>query len=214
MTRRLLIAGAGDFAREVLWNAADIPLGLREWDDICLLDEHTEAAEARMRKCKIDLPVFRLSDYTPQDGDVVACAIGDPVAKLNVCHLLQAKGAKFTNVIHPSVAIAPSAVLGEGIIITRMSMISVNVTIHDFVTINSFSACGHDAQIEEGCTISGFCDVTGHAHLERGVFLGSHAAIMPGVRVGESAKVAAGSVAFHNVKAGTTVIGVPAKPFF
>jgi acetyltransferase-like isoleucine patch superfamily enzyme len=43
------------------------------------------------------------------------------------------------------------------------------------------------------------------------VFLGSHATIMPGVRVGEFSVVGAGSVAIRGVKAGQTVIGVPAK---
>lgn len=96
----------------------------------------------------------------------------------------------------------------------RLSMLTVDIAIGDFVTINAYSSCGHDAVLEDGCTLSGHCDVTGHAHLEQGVFLGSHAAVMPGVHVGEFATVAAGSVAFRNVKARQTVIGVPAKAIF
>jgi acetyltransferase-like isoleucine patch superfamily enzyme len=53
--------------------------------------------------------------------------------------------------------------------------------------------------------------VTGHAVLERGVFLGSHASITPGVRVGAFAVVGAGSVAFRNVRSGQTLLGVPGK---
>ena len=57
-------------------------------------------------------------------------------------------------------------------------------------------------------------DVTGHAILEKGVFLGSHASITPGVRVGEFAVVGAGSVAFRNDRAGQTLLGVPWKITF
>jgi sugar O-acyltransferase (sialic acid O-acetyltransferase NeuD family) len=213
LSGRLIIVGAGDFAREVLWNANDLSGDQRKWDSVAFLDDNLEGACARMQRYEIDLPVYRTSDYTQREGDLLICSIGDPSVKLELCERLRLKGAQFTNLIHPSVAVGPKTKLGEGVIITRFSGLSVNVTIGNFVTINSFSGCGHDAVVEDACTISAHCDVTGHAHLERAVFLGSHAAVMPGVRVGAFAKVAAGSIAFRDVKAGSTVIGVPAKPF-
>jgi sugar O-acyltransferase (sialic acid O-acetyltransferase NeuD family) len=166
-----------------------------------------------MQRSQIDVPVIgAIQDYMPADGDLVICTIGDTESKLTVCRQLLQKGAKFTNIIHPSVAIGWGSTLGHGVFIGRYSGLTVDVKIGNFVTINAVSGCGHDAVVEDGCTISAHCDITGHAHLEQGVFLGSHAAVMPGVRVGAFATVAAGSVAFRNVKAGETVIGVPAKP--
>ena len=43
------------------------------------------------------------------------------------------------------------------------------------------------------------------------VDIGGHAYIVPGRKVGDGAKIAAGSIVFTNVKAGTTVLGNPAK---
>lgn len=45
----------------------------------------------------------------------------------------------------------------------------------------------------------------------RGVWIGAHVTILPGVRVGDHAIIAAGAVVTHDVPAGTVVGGVPAK---
>jgi sugar O-acyltransferase (sialic acid O-acetyltransferase NeuD family) len=215
MKKRLVIIGAGDFARELLWTCAEIPGEQRPWRDICFVDDNLEEARARMNSHHIDNPVTSsIRDFVPGADDLLICAIGDPRAKLSVCERLRASGGEFTNIIHPSVALGPRSALGQGVVIIRFSLLSVDTRIGNFVTVNTYSSTGHDAVIEDGCTLSSHCDVTGHAHLERGVFLGSHAAVMPGVRVGAFAKVAAGSIAFRNVKAGETVIGVPAKTLF
>ena len=47
--------------------------------------------------------------------------------------------------------------------------------------------------------------------LERGCFLGAHALVLPGVRVGAAAFVAAGAVVTENVPPRTLVAGVPAR---
>lgn len=209
---RLVLVGAGDFARELLWICGELPRDKRSWDRMCFVDDNLETARARMHHYGIDVPIIsKVADFVPSEGDVLICSIGDPRAKLTACECLLAKGGRFINVIHPSVEIASRSTLGRGVIITRLSSISVDVSVGDFVTINSYTGLGHDAVVGDGCTISAHCDITGHAHLERGVFLGSHAAVMPGVRVGAFAKVGAGSVAFRKVKSGETVIGVPAK---
>ncbi len=45
----------------------------------------------------------------------------------------------------------------------------------------------------------------------RGVWIGSHATVLPGVTIGDNAVVAAGAVVTKDVPAGTVVGGVPAK---
>ena len=48
--------------------------------------------------------------------------------------------------------------------------------------------------------------------VERGSFVGAHALILPGVRIGSGAFVAAGSVVTEDVPPSTVVAGVPARP--
>jgi sugar O-acyltransferase (sialic acid O-acetyltransferase NeuD family) len=211
---RLILLGAGDFAREVIWLISEMET-TSEWKFAGLLDDSPERAASILRSNGFTHSVLgTISEYVPRPQDRLVCVIGDPKRKLAVTDLVAERGGQFINLIHPLAAIGPGCMLGHGIIVCRNTIVTTNVSIGDHVLINIAATCGHDAVIGDGCTLSGHCDVTGHAILEKGVFLGSHAAVMPGVRVGAFATVAAGSIAFRNVKAGETVIGVPAKPIF
>jgi len=48
--------------------------------------------------------------------------------------------------------------------------------------------------------------------VKRGASIGAGAVLLPGVTVGEHALVGAGAVVTHNVEAGATVVGNPARP--
>ena len=56
-----------------------------------------------------------------------------------------------------------------------------------------------------GTGISGFCRIGSEVNI------GGHVFIIPGRKIGDNATLAAGSVVFTNVKAGSTVLGNPAK---
>jgi sugar O-acyltransferase (sialic acid O-acetyltransferase NeuD family) len=214
LSGRLILLGAGDFAREVIWLISEMA-ATQDWEFGGLLDDNPERAASILSSNGFEHRVLgNIVDYVPQPQDRFVCTIGNPKSKLAVTERIAGRGGQFVNLIHPAAAIGPGCILGHGIIVCRNAVITTNVTIGDHVHINLAATCGHDAVIGEGCTLSSHCDVTGHAVLEKGVFLGSHANVMPGVRVGAFATVAAGSIAFRNVKAGDTVIGVPAEVMF
>jgi len=208
---RLILLGAGDFAREVIWLISEIA-AKPDWDFGGLLDDSPERADLILRSNAFEQRVLgKIVDYLPQPRDCFVCTIGNPKSKLEATKRIAEHGGQFVNLIHPTAAIGPGCKLGNGIIVCRNAVITANVTIGDHVHVNVATTCGHDSVIGEGSTLSGHCDVTGHAVLERGVFLGSHASITPGVRVGEFAVVGAGTVAFRNVPSRQTLLGVPGK---
>jgi sugar O-acyltransferase (sialic acid O-acetyltransferase NeuD family) len=208
---RLILVGAGDFAREVIWMISDMG-DSPEWELAGLLDDDIERATTVVRSSGFGHPILgTIVDFLPGASDRFVCTIAKPKIKLTLCERIAARGGQFVNLIHPTAAIGPGCTLGRGIIVCRNAVCTTNVTIADHVHINLATTCGHDVAIGEGCTLSGHCDVTGRAILERGVFLASHASIGPGVRVGAFAVVGAGSVAFRNVPNGQTLLGVPGK---
>jgi sugar O-acyltransferase (sialic acid O-acetyltransferase NeuD family) len=210
---RLIIVGAGDFAREVLMFARDVPASERDWEPAGFLDDSPDAAAEHLRAKGVDLPVLgAIGDHQPRDDERFVCAIGSTRAKLAVCEALRERGGRFANLIHPTVQVGPGSTLGEGVMMLRLAGVTVNVTVGDFVTINTVAGAGHDVVIEDGCTLSSHSEVAGNGYLERGVFLGSHASVLPGARVGAFATVGAGSVVLRRVAPGATVFGVPAKP--
>ena len=208
----MILLGAGDFAREVLWFASEVPAEQRDWDVHGLLDDQPEVARERLLHYGVHVPVLgRIADYQPQAGDCFLPAIGSVQGKLKVCEMMRERGAAFTNLIHPLASVGSGTRLGKGIVLCRHSLITVNCCVGDYVTMLPYAVAGHDVVIEDGCTVATHCAVNGHAHLERGVFLGSHAVVLPSARVGAMATVGAGSVVLKRVPAGATVFGVPAK---
>lgn len=210
--RRLILVGAGDFAREVLWGASEVPFERRDWEVYGLLDDNPDEAAERLQRYGFDFPVLgRISDYQPADGDCFIPAIGSAKGKLATCDLIRQRGGQFINIIDPTAAIGPGAQLGHGLVVGRHVIVSVNSQVGDFTTLLSYTILGHDAVVGEGSTICAHCDINGHALVERGVFVGSHAVVLPHARVGEFATVGAGSVVLKRVKPGETVFGVPAR---
>jgi acetyltransferase-like isoleucine patch superfamily enzyme len=78
------------------------------------------------------------------------------------------------------------------------------------VSFGTHSNTGHDTCIGDYAQVSGSCEINGNAQLEEGVFLGSHATILPNAHVGAWAFVGAGSVVLRRVAPGAKVFGNPA----
>lgn len=206
--KQLIIIGAGNFGREVLCWAKDIPGDQRTWEIKGFIDDNLSSLDGY----DVGIPILSsISDYVPQPDELFICAIANPKIKIKVCRELEDKGAVFTNIFHPTSVVGSNNSLGKGIVMCPYSVVTTNVTIGNHVTINLHSTIGHDAVLEDGVTLSAHCDITGFVHLEKGVFLGSGARLLPKARAEQFAVIGAGCVVLKHVKAHKTVFGVPAK---
>lgn len=204
---RLIIVSAGKFGREVLVWANQTIAGGTPWEVKGFLDDRPDI----LREFGCETPILgTVRDYEPEPLDILICAVGEPGLKRYYCSLLEAKGAKFATLIHPTALVGRDVRIGEGSIIGPFTQLSCDIQIGKHVFLGTFSAAGHDTRIGDWCQISGHCGINGNAVLEDGVFLGSHACILPNARVGAWAYVGAGSVVLRRVKALTKVFGNPA----
>src|SRR5271154_2424825 len=80
------------------------------------------------------------------------------------------------------------------------------------VVIGETAVVGDDVLLYQGVTLGGTGKEQGKRHptLLDGVFVGSNAAILGNVTVGERSRVGAGSVVLRDVPPDSTVVGVPA----
>jgi len=212
--RRLILVGAGSFVHEVLWLAGEVRGEDCDWRVAGFLDDEPDRARDRLQRKMVELPVLGTTfDYVPRQDDCFAMSLASPTAKLTVGERLGNRGASFINLVHPSLTVMQHAVIGTGCVFMARTNVGPYSRIGNFVTLNNNSGVAHDTIIEDGVTLSGFCDVTGGCVLRRGAFLGSHAVVLPGAEIGEFGVVGAGSVVLRRVKARTSVFGVPAKEF-
>lgn len=203
----IIIVGAGGFGRELLQWVEDINSVKKRWSIKGFIDDNLAALDDYECDYKI---IGKIEKWRPNENETFACAIADPQIKEKVVNDLKEKGAKFETIIHPTALIGKHISIGEGFVAYPNSLITTNAKVGDFVTL-LMSAIGHDVKVDDYSTISSFCDITGGVSIGKRVFLGSHATIVPGRKVGNDAYIAAGSVVMSNVKEGKRVMGNPAK---
>ena len=107
--------------------------------------------------------------------------------------------------IHPAAVIGRRFFIdhGMGVVIGETSRIGDNVTLYHDVTLGGISPAEEShAQVSQ----------KRHPTLGDNVIVGSGAQILGPISVGRGARVGANSVVLKNVAAGTTVVGIPARP--
>ncbi len=105
-----------------------------------------------------------------------------------------AMGARFARFVHPDAYISRSATLGEGVVIAPTVNVGPNVVIGDYTLINSRSSMGHDTRVGAFNFISPNVCFSGFTEVGEENLFGINSATIPGIRVGNRNKIAAGMV--------------------
>ena len=202
------IIGAGGFGREVLQWAGDHPDRGARWRIAGFLDDNPGALAAFGCEVKVTGPI---TGHVPDPDALYLCGLGQPGPKREICGRLAAEGAKFLTLVHPRAYVGARVEFGEGCIVCPGVVLSCDIRLGRFVTVNLNATVGHDAVIGDFTSLSALCDVTGFVTIGEGVFLGSRAGIVPGKKVGDRAHVGAGSTVIADIREGERVFGVPAR---
>ena len=138
----LVILGAGEFGREVAWLVDEINRAAPEpkWNLLGFLDDSPN-------------PLAEFSHYPPLLGRPEAyrtlgrpfavCAVANSGTREALVARLNALGARWATLIHPTAGIGMGTQIGEGSILCRQAMVTVDATIGRHVQLNVNSAVGH-----------------------------------------------------------------------
>ncbi|MBC8084313.1 MAG: acetyltransferase, partial [Hymenobacter sp.] len=143
----------------------------------------------------------------------VAVAVGNSRGRAAVVARLTSPRLAFATLVHPGVACAPyqHLELGAGCLISQSCILTTNIVLGRHVLLNLGCTIGHDAVLEDFCSLMPHANVGGAAHLETGVYLGTNATVINQVRVGANTIIGAGAVAVRDLPANCTAVGIPAK---
>jgi sugar O-acyltransferase (sialic acid O-acetyltransferase NeuD family) len=189
--KHLVIIGTGNVGQIVRWYASLSKDYLSSWDI----------------KCNID----NVDDYEIEPDDVFVCAEAKPALRFEKSNVIRAKGGEFINVIHPMANIAPSSILGTGIVVGAFSTVSINTMISNDVLIQDHCNVGHDGVVEQGSHLYVGVKLCGRNKVGVRTSIFTGAVVYPDVKIGDDCTVGAGSVVSRKVKDGETVLGNPAK---
>ncbi len=133
-------------------------------------------------------------------------------SRLAVHAYLTAMGIQPVTLTHPSAWVDSTARLGSGDQILAMAAVGVDVMLGRQCIVNTNATVDHDTRIGDGVHVMPGATVAGEVVIENEAVIGTNATILPRLRVGTGAVVGAGAVVTHDIEAGMTVVGVPARP--
>jgi sugar O-acyltransferase (sialic acid O-acetyltransferase NeuD family) len=209
---RLVIVGAGPFARELYGWVRRSPGFLSGRETIGFLDDDPQSLAGY--KSLAGSYLGSIGGYRPRPGDRCLMSIAAPDTKAEVVERLRSVGTEFATFVHESVIMNDDVEIGLGSVICPNAVLSCNATLGEFVSINLSTTIGHDARVGSYCSLMAHVDITGNVQLGERVYVGSNASVLPGIRVGDRAIIGAGSAVIRRVSPGSTVTGVPAQRMF
>ncbi len=208
--RKILIYGAGGFGREVQWLIERINKKIPSWEIEGYLDDGVEEG-TEINSYRVLGGIEKLREY---DFDTaVAVAVGNSKTREKIVATIKEIGDfQFPNLIDSNVQISDKVSIGEGNIICAGNILTVNITIEDFVIVNLSCTVGHDAVLKSFVTVYPGVNISGNVLVEQRTELGTGSKIIQGIRIGEDSIVGAGAVVVRPIPCGCVAVGIPAKP--
>lgn len=205
--KNLIILGASGFGRDVYYFASqskgyNVDFKIKGFldDNLLALDGHSGYP-----------PILgTISDYIIQEDDVFTWSFGDVKTRKFCCQKVISRGGVFITLIHNSVIANPTAVIGNGCVITPNVVIGAGVEIGAFSLIQSFIGIGHDVSIGNYSRLDCFVQCVGGVTIGDNVTIHTGAIINHNVKIEDNSVIGANSFVVRNVKTGTTVYGNPA----
>ncbi len=203
--KELIIIGAGNLGR-ITYEYALLSKDFNtEWNLKGFIDKSTNIEDDFFNVISI------VDDYMPEENDLFICALPSVLERKSAIDLIESKGGKFINIIHPTANISPSVTLGYGNLIGAFTTISINSQIGNHVIIQDHCNIGHDSSIGDFSHLFVGNVISGYNRIANLVTLYTRCTLYPKVKIEAAAVIGAASVVMRTVKQGTTVIGNPAK---
>jgi sugar O-acyltransferase (sialic acid O-acetyltransferase NeuD family) len=204
---RHLVIGAAGHAQEVAWSLTAM-LGPTE---ILFFDDRVPPGPLPSGLGRVVGPLDAVAAHASDDTRLVL-GVGLPRVKAKVVSRLEPLGLAWATVVHPAATIGPNVRLGEGSYVAAGAIVTVNVRVGRFATINMHCQAAHDTELADLVTLHPGARLAGGVAVGRGVEIGSAAVVLPGLTVGPWAILGAGAVAVHALSGGETYVGIPARP--
>ncbi len=143
----------------------------------------------------------------------VALGIGDPKIKAKIIARLTNSNLNFPTLIHPKAIVsADDVTIGEGTLICAGCILTCNIQIGDFVTLNLCCTIGHDTVINDFASFMPSVNISGEVVIGKQVYVGTGAKIINQLEIGQNTIVGAGAVVSKSLPENCTAVGIPAKP--
>ena len=208
MTRLLGVYGAGGCGRTVMAFLRDANPGV----DCVFIDDAPLAPTANGHA------VVTWDRFLAMPGDRQVCvAIARSALREALALKSAAAGVVWAGCIARQALVLDGAQLGAGAIISPFATIGANVVAGRGALVDLYACVNHDCRLGDFVTLAPYANVNGNVDIGDHAYIGSGALIRQGqpgkpLVIGRGAVVGMGAVVTHDVAAGVTVVGNPARP--
>jgi sugar O-acyltransferase (sialic acid O-acetyltransferase NeuD family) len=197
------MAGAGSFAVEITEVCAAAGIEVAAW---------IEGLDRSRADPNHEPPIVWVDEQARFEPELsLVIGIGS-VARRDLVERLEAEGRRLLTVCHPSAIVSPSATIDDGCVILPGVIVAAQAHIGRGTIINRGATVGHHAVVGAHSFIGPGANVAGFVTVGEQVYVAVGATVRDRVTIGDRAVVGAGGAAVRDVAAGTTVVGVPARP--
>ena len=213
MKEKILLIGAGQHARVVLYNIQE----QNKYEVNGILDKNLN--KAREEKIFEGIPILDI-DYSKIDLKKLKeeigvtkffISFGNMKYRKKVWKMFKQAGWDSVNIIHPNAVISKNTKLGEGILIECGCLITPNPIIGNNVVINTGSQVNHDNIVEDHVYIASGVILSGGVKIAENTLLDDGVIITLGKSVGKNSLIGAGAVVTKNIEDNVVAYGNPAK---
>lgn len=208
---RLALIGAGDLAVTLLAHLGDHDDGLLP---VAVYDDRFEGA-APVAGVPVVGPLEQIAaDHAQGAFDALVMAIGYNHLEFRMALFarLEAAGAPFHTLIHPSAYVHPTAKVGAGAILFPRCVLDAGAAVGAGALLNTGCVVAHDSTVGEGCFLGPGVTAAGFVRIGAKCFIGVGTVIRDGITLADGARTGAGAVVVKDVAPGDLVVGVPARP--
>lgn len=206
--QNLYILGAGNMARETYYVCKDLGIEKNISGFIIEFDKMQKNKGAKLYGKKIIQSKY--IGCIPKDSFLIG-AIGSAKRRRWI-EELENKAYQFATIVHPSVSLWDSVVIGTGCIISKGVVLTCDIKIGKHTIININSNINHDCIFGDFVTIGPGSHIGGNVKIGEGSWIGIGTTVIHNITIGKGCFIAAGAVVVDNIPDYSLAMGVPAKP--
>lgn len=213
--KKLAILGAGGFARELAWLVRDINRVRPTYEFVGFVVSDLPLLGERDSRDAVVGDFGWIERNAGSGLQALAIGIGAPAVRLRMGDELSERfpTLEWPALIHPSAIFDKSSSrIGRGTIICARAAATVNFVLEDFAKVDVGCTIGHETVMRKASCLNPGVNLAGGVEIGRAALIGIGAQVLQYLRVGDGAVVGGGAVVTKEVAAGSTVVGVPARP--